>query len=85
MCTGNLRIASQAVYLAITKKDEIAFARSIRYIIVISSFLIGASLGGILTVNFGVKSIWTCSIILIVSKVLFSIDEYRFIKRDTDL
>lgn len=85
MCTGNLRIASQALYLAITKKDEIAFARSIRYIIVISSFLIGASLGGILTVNFGVKSIWTCSIILMVSKVLFSIDEYRFIKRDTDL
>ena len=71
MCTGNL-----------TKKDEAACARSIRYIIVIASFLFGASLGGILTVNFGVKSIWTCSIILFISKILFSIDEYRLIKRD---
>lgn len=82
MCTGNLRTASQAAYLAITKKDEAACARSIRYIIVIASFLFGASLGGILTVNFGVKSIWTCSIILFISKILFSIDEYRLIKRD---
>lgn len=82
MCTGNLRTASQAAYLAITKKDEAACARLIRYIIVIASFLFGASLGGILTVNFGVKSIWTCSIILFISKILFSIDEYRLIKRD---
>lgn len=82
MCTGNLRTASQAAYLAIAKKDEVACARSIRYIIVITSFLFGASLGGILTVNFGVKSIWTCSIILIISKILFSIDEYRFMERD---
>lgn len=82
MCTGNLRTASQAAYLAITKKDEAVCARSIRYIIVIASFLFGASLGGILTVNFGVKSIWTCSIILFISKILFSIDEYRLIKRD---
>ena len=82
MCTGNLRTASQAVYLAITKNDGVAFARAIRYIIVIVSFLVGASLGGILTVNFGVKSIWTCSIILYISKILFSIDEYRLIKRD---
>ncbi|WP_291651174.1 YoaK family protein [Clostridium sp.] len=82
MCTGNLRTASQAAYLAITKKDDAACARSIRYIIVIASFLFGASLGGILTLKFGVKSIWTCSIILTISKIIFSIDEYRFIKKD---
>nr|WP_207733764.1 YoaK family protein [Clostridium sp. 1001275B_160808_H3] len=81
MCTGNLRTAAQAAYLAITKNDRVACARSIRYIIVILSFLVGASLGGILTVNFGVKSIWTCSIILIISKVLFSIDEHRLIEK----
>ena len=78
MCTGNLRTASQSAYLAITKKNKEAQTRAIRYFIIIIFFLVGASLGGVLTVNFGVKSIWFCSILLIISKIIFSIDEYRF-------
>ncbi|WP_460288433.1 YoaK family protein [Clostridium sp. CTA-7] len=81
MCTGNLRVASQSAYLAIIKKDKSASSRSFRYIIVIFSFLFGASLGGILTTRLGVKSIWICSLILIVSNILFSIDEYRFMEK----
>jgi uncharacterized membrane protein YoaK (UPF0700 family) len=82
MCTGNLRVASQSAYLAIIKKDKSASSRSFRYIIVIFSFLFGASLGGILTTRLGVKSIWICSLILIVSNILFSVDEYRFMEKD---
>ncbi len=80
MCTGNLRTASQSAYLAIKKKNKEAETRAIRYFIIILSFLVGASLGGVLTLNFGVKSIWLCSILLIISKFIFSIDEYRFNK-----
>ena len=78
MCTGNLRTASQSAYLAITKKDKEASARTIRYVVIIISFLVGASLGGVLTLYFGVKSIWTCSLLLLISKTIFIIDEYRF-------
>lgn len=51
MCTGNLRTASQAAYIAIIKRDKSAFARSFRYVI------------------------------LIVSNILFSVDEYRFMEK----
>ncbi len=75
MCTGNLRIACQSVYLAIAERNKDAYIKSIRYSIIIFSFLIGASLGGILTVVIGVKSIWACSLILIIAKILFNIRE----------
>lgn len=78
MCTGNLRTASQSAYLAITKNDKGASARTIRYVVIILSFLVGASLGGVLTLYFGVKSIWICSLLLLISKTIFIIDEYRF-------
>jgi uncharacterized membrane protein YoaK (UPF0700 family) len=78
MCTGNLRTASQSAYLAITKKDKEASARTIRYVVIIISFLVGASLGGVLTLYIGIKSIWFCSLLLLISKTIFIIDEYRF-------
>lgn len=78
MCTGNLRIAAQAAYLSITKSNKEASARAIRYIVIILSFLGGASLGGALTLYIGVKSIWLCSLILLISKTIFIVDEYRF-------
>lgn len=84
MCTGNLRTASQSAYLAITKKDKGASARAIRYVVIILSFLVGASLGGVLTLYIGVKSIWLCSLLLLISKTIFIIDEYRF-KENNDI
>ncbi|MGG7057267.1 YoaK family protein [Clostridium tertium] len=84
MCTGNLRTASQSAYLAITKKDSEALARTIRYLGIILSFLVGASLGGVLTLYMGVKSIWLCSLLLLISKTIFVIDEYRF-KKNNDI
>ena len=78
MCTGNLRSASQAAYKAFVKKDSNSAIKAIRYAIVIFSFIIGCCFSGILTSQFGVKSIWFAVIILILSFSLFSIDEYRF-------
>lgn len=77
MCTGNLRSASQAVYIAFSKKDSVATTKAIRYGIIILSFLIGACLGGMLTLHIGVKSIWFTVLVLIAAVILFSIDEYR--------
>lgn len=78
MCTGNLRSASQAAYVAFTKKDSKAKIKALRYGIIIFSFILGGLLGGALTLNIGVKSIWFTVFVLICSVILFSIDEYRF-------
>jgi uncharacterized membrane protein YoaK (UPF0700 family) len=78
MCTGNLRTASQAAYKAFVKKDISARLKTTRYMIIIFSFIIGACIAGILTLLVWVKSIWFATIMLILSLILFRIDEYRF-------
>jgi uncharacterized membrane protein YoaK (UPF0700 family) len=81
MSTGNLRSASQALYLAITQKDTNAAIRSIRYFLVILSFLSGALIGGIITSLFGIKAIWATIVLLIYASVLIDIEEHK--KSDT--
>lgn len=78
MCTGNLRTASQAAYKAFIKKDNNSALKTRRYITIIFSFIIGACFSGFLTLSFGVKSIWFASLVLVISLILFIIDDYRF-------
>lgn len=78
MCTGNLRTASQAAYKAFIKKDINSALKTKRYLTIIFSFIIGACFSGFLTLLFGVKSIWFASLILIISLLLFRIDDHRF-------
>jgi uncharacterized membrane protein YoaK (UPF0700 family) len=78
MCTGNLRSALKSAYEAFTKRDKNSAMKSVRYLIIVFCFVIGAYLCGILTLWIGVKSIWLAVIILIISVSLFSIDEHRF-------
>ncbi|MBN1066907.1 DUF1275 domain-containing protein [Clostridium botulinum] len=78
MCTGNLRSASQAAYMAFRKKDKTYTIKSIRYCIIIISFLVGACLGGVSTLKIGVRSVWISVIVLLCAILLFTIDEIRF-------
>lgn len=75
MTTGNLRSASYQAYIAVTKKDRESAIRALRYFIIISSFLFGAFLGGILTESVGDKAILVAAFILAFSLILFRIDE----------
>lgn len=77
MSTGNLRSASYAAYIAFTEKDGKAAIRALRYSAIILSFLLGAFLGGLLTLSIGVKAIWSASVVLIFSIISFNIDERR--------
>lgn len=77
MCTGNLRSACQAAYTAFKNNDIKAKIKAMRYIIIISSFIIGACFGGLLTLKIGAKSIWFSAFVLICAVVLFTIDEHR--------
>jgi uncharacterized membrane protein YoaK (UPF0700 family) len=74
MCTGNLRSASQAAYIAFTKKDRESAIKALRYFIIIFSFLFGAFLGALLTLSVGAKAVWGAVIILICSLILLDID-----------
>jgi uncharacterized membrane protein YoaK (UPF0700 family) len=78
ICTGNLRTASESIFKAIKNKDEKMRARAIRYFLVIILFGLGAALGGILTAEFGVKSIFVAVGLLIVAYLMFYYDKYRF-------
>ncbi len=75
MSTGNLRSASQALFLAITRKDTVAAIRSIRYFIIILSFFSGALSGGMITSFFGIRAIWIVLVLLIFAIVLMNHEE----------
>ena len=77
MSTGNLRSASQALFLAVTQKDTDAAIRSIRYFMVILSFLSGALTGGIITSHFGIKAVWCTIVLLIAAVVLVEMQENK--------
>ena len=77
MSSGNLRSASQALFLAITQKDSSAAIRSIRYFSVIFSFFSGALIGGFITSLIGIKAIWSTILLLIFAAVLIGIEEHR--------
>lgn len=77
MSTGNLRSASQALYLAITQKDSAAAIRSVRYFIIIFSFFFGALTGGMITSLFGIRAIWSTIVLLIFAIVLMDIKEHK--------
>lgn len=73
MSTGNLRTASQAAYIAFTKKDRESAIRAVRFFTVILFFILGAFLGGLSTLAIGVKAIWVAAIVLVCSAILFSV------------
>lgn len=75
MCTGNLRSASQAAYLAFTQKDYDAAIKALHYFTVIFAFFLGTFLGGFLTFFIGDKSVWFVVILLIFSLVLLEVTE----------
>ena len=82
MCTGNLRTASEALYKAFAKKDIKEVDKALRYLVVILFFIIGATLGGVLTINMGNNSIWIIVGVLIIALLQFRIDRYIFNKEN---
>ncbi|ALP37485.1 hypothetical protein ASL14_16110 [Paenibacillus sp. IHB B 3084] len=76
--TGNLRSATEAVYIAITTKDTNAAIRAMRYGVILITFLVGAFLGGFLTLAIGDKAIWGAVVALIFSFILFTEKEHKW-------
>ena len=56
MCTGNLRIATETLYSAVKTKNKKLVAKCRQYYFIIVTFLIGASLGTLMTSRYMQKS-----------------------------
>ena len=81
MCTGNLRSATEALFSYLVNGDKNNRDKSIRYFIIILFFIIGAGLGGYLTIKFERKSIWFVDILILFAIIQFKIDKYYFRKK----
>lgn len=72
MCTGNLRSATEQLYLYVSKRDWQAGIKSIRYYSIIMFFIVGAIIGATASITFGKAAVWLCCVMLaIVFVVMF--------------
>ena len=72
MCTGNLRSATENLYLYTRTKDRALLKNSLQYYNVILFFIIGAAVGGFLTVRLGGQAVWlSCAGLAAVFLVMF--------------
>lgn len=67
MCTGNLRSGTEVLYQYGQTKDQVFLAKGIKYYSVIGFFVIGAVIGGVMTGLIEEKSVFLCSILLLIS------------------
>ena len=58
MCTGNLRSATENLYLYTKTKDRKLLRNSLQYYNVILFFILGAAVGGFLTLRLGKEAVW---------------------------
>jgi uncharacterized membrane protein YoaK (UPF0700 family) len=73
--TGNLRSASQALYLAIADRDPERARKARNFALIILSFMIGALIGGWLGLRFGSRAIWAAAGLILVALSLFLFGE----------
>jgi uncharacterized membrane protein YoaK (UPF0700 family) len=77
MMTGNLRAASQALFLAVADRDPDDARKAWNFAVIILSFLVGGVIGGVLTLHIGAHTIWVAAGVLLVALGLIIFDERR--------
>lgn len=70
MCIGNLRIATDLLSNYAVHRDKKLLKKSLIYYGFILIFIIGAALGGVITLRFHEKAIWCSSVILLITFVI---------------
>jgi uncharacterized membrane protein YoaK (UPF0700 family) len=77
MATGNLRTATQALYLALVDRDRDAAERAQVFATILLSFTAGALLGALLTLQLGARAVWAAAACLVLGLWLFIADHLR--------
>lgn len=70
MCTGNLRSASEKLFLFLIEGNKSAGKSCLHYFGIIALFIAGAAAGVLLVHEFYIKSIWICCGVLLFASLL---------------
>lgn len=65
MCIGNIRTGTEGLFAFIRKRDKKSLEKFAYYYGIILAFAIGAGLGGVLSMRFGLKTIWASDVLLL--------------------
>ena len=77
MCIGNLRSGVDALSVYIRERKPDQLRKCGHYFAIILMFALGAGVGGVLSVTYGISVIWICCILLMLSYFLMSLEKYR--------
>lgn len=77
MCIGNLRSGTAALSVYMREKKPDQLRRSLYYFGVILVFGIGAGIGGNLSANYGIHTIWVSCVFLGISFFLMGIEKLK--------
>lgn len=67
MCIGNLRSGMESLSIYFREKEHGQLIKSLHYFGIIIIFALGAGIGGILSIKFGLKTIWICPLLLMMA------------------
>ena len=70
MCIGNLRSGTAAFSVYLREKRKENLKQAMYYFGIIAVFAIGAGIGGNLSLRFGMRTVWCCDILLMISFLL---------------
>lgn len=77
MCIGNLRSGTAALSMYFREHKREQLRQAGYYFGVIAVFALGAGLGGILSIHYGMRVIWISCLLLFVSFLLMSLEKLR--------
>lgn len=69
MCIGNLRSGTLFLAQFIRNRSITDLINTLQFFAIIVIFAIGAGVGGILSLSFGIKTIWICCGIILISEL----------------
>lgn len=70
MCIGNLRSGTESLSKYFREKKRSDLTTALHYFAIILAFAIGAGAGGVLSLRFGLRTIWLCDLLLLLDIIL---------------
>ena len=77
MCIGNLRSGTTALTMYFEEHKPEQLRQFLYYFGIIFFFAIGAGAGGVMSLHFGITTIWGSSALLLVSFLLMFLERLR--------
>lgn len=67
MCIGNIRSCTESFVAYLRTRDKAIRHKSFTYLLIILAFAFGAGFGGFISKPLGIKAIWVCCVLLVIS------------------